>query len=78
MLMAEGQQSGILLDYVEDDREFARSLGEAIKQIANPEIRQRYAEAAKVCGKSFDLDSLADDYLQIYDEVPAQFELSRR
>ncbi|QGX96761.1 glycosyltransferase (plasmid) [Roseovarius faecimaris] len=72
MMRHEDQLSGLLLDYVEEDDAFVRSLCAAITQMADPDRRAGFAQTAKACAQRYDMARLAMNYLRIYDEVLAR------
>ncbi|MFK7940775.1 MAG: glycosyltransferase [Roseovarius sp.] len=73
MMADDDQLAGILLEYDNDDQAFTQSLCDAVKTMADPEIRKGYTQTAQACSKGYDMGNLANEYLRIYDQVSENF-----
>ncbi|MFT3731878.1 MAG: glycosyltransferase [Hyphomicrobium sp.] len=61
--------AGLLIDFEDDTELFIRGLRGAMERMLDPDLRQRYAAAARTLGLNYDMKDLATDYRRFYETV---------
>ena len=69
MISRGGNEAGLTVPYLADDEAFITAIVEAMELMLEPDLRARLANGAAVLGKDYDMDSLAGDYLALYQEI---------
>jgi glycosyltransferase involved in cell wall biosynthesis/ubiquinone/menaquinone biosynthesis C-methylase UbiE len=69
MLKQSGECGGIVLPPNQDDTIFIKALADAMVAMEDPATHQRYSEGAAKLGQSYSMDTVADAYIDCYDEA---------
>jgi glycosyltransferase involved in cell wall biosynthesis len=68
MVVADGLESGLTIEWTEDDAAFVDNLMEAMLAMTNDEFRKKRATDAKKLGEQYSISSVADKYIEVYDK----------
>ncbi|MGZ8915241.1 MAG: glycosyltransferase [Methylobacter sp.] len=68
MVVADGLESGLTIEWTEDDAAFVDNLMEAMLAMTNDEFRKKRATDAKKLGEQYSISSVADKYIDVYDK----------